>query len=115
MTWHMRLLFDNGTPAPLRHHLGDHLIQTAARLGWATLTNGELLDRAEQNGYEVLVTTDRNIQYQQNLSGRRIGIVVLTNPRWPYTQADIQAINATIDAIQPGELQEVPIRGSYPT
>ena len=111
----MRLLFDNGTPAPLRHHLGDHLIQTAARLGWATLTNGELLDRAEQDGYEILVTTDRNMQYQQNLSRRRISIVVLTNPRWPYTEGDIQAIIHTIDAIQPGEFREVPIQGRNQT
>ena len=58
----MRLLFDNGTPAPLRRHLGDHVIHTAAQRGWATLANGLLLDNAEQAGYEVLVTTDQSMR-----------------------------------------------------
>ena len=66
----MKLLFDNGTPAPLRRHLGDHIIHTAARLGWANLTNGDLLDSAEEAGYKVLITTDQSMRYQQNLSGR---------------------------------------------
>ena len=82
----MKLLFDNGTPAPLRRHVGDHIIHTAARMGWANLGNGDLLDRAEENGYEVLITTDQSIRYQQNLTGRTIGIVVLMNPRWPFVR-----------------------------
>ncbi len=81
----MKLLFDNGTPAPLGRHLGDHVIHTAARMAWANLRNGDLPDRAGGNGYEVLVTTDQSIRYRQNLTGRTIGIVVgiavLMNPR----------------------------------
>ena len=67
----MRLLFDNGTPAPLRRHFGDHAIHSAAQLGWATLSNGELLDRAEAAGYEVLITTDQRELYPiLNRTGR---------------------------------------------
>ena len=58
----MKLLFDNGTPAPLRRLLGDHVIHNAARMGWANLKNGDLLDRAEESGYEVLVTTDQSMR-----------------------------------------------------
>ena len=103
----MRLLFDNGTPAPLRRHLGDHTIHTAARLGWADLANGDLLDMAEEAGYEVLITTDQSMRYQQNMSSRRIGIVVLTNPRWPFVRLRTAAIRAAVNAVQPGEVQEV--------
>ena len=106
----MRLLFDNGTPAPLRRHLGDHAIHTAAPLGWATLSNGELLDRAEAAGYEVLITTDQNMRYQQNVSDRGIGIVVLMDSRWPYVRLRTADIRAAINAVKPGETREVPIR-----
>ena len=106
----MRLLFDNGTPAPLRRHLGDHVIHTAAQRGWATLANGVLLENAEQAGYEVLVTTDQSMQYQQNMLGRRIGIVVLMDPRWPFVRLRTVDIRAAINAVRPGEVREVPIR-----
>lgn len=106
----MRLLFDNGTPAPLRRHMGDHVIDTAAQRGWATLANGVLLDNAEQAGYEVLVTTDQSMQYQQNMSGRRIGIVVLMDPRWPFVRLRTADIRAAINTVRPGEVREVPIR-----
>ena len=105
----MKLPFDNGTPAPLRRHLGDHIIHTAAHLGWANLTNGDLLDSAEEAGYEVLITTDQSMRYQQNLSGRQIGIVVLLNPRWPLVRLCTAEIRAAIYAVQPGEVREVPI------
>ena len=111
----MKLLFDNGTPAPLRRHLGDHVIHTAARMGWANLRNGDLLDRAEDNGYEVLVTTDQSMRYQQNLSGRTIGIVVLMNPRWPFVRLCTVEIREALYTVHAGEVVEVPIptsRGS---
>lgn len=65
----MRILFDQGTPVPLRSHLTDHSIATAFEQGWSGLTNGKLLDVAEQAGFELLITTDSNLQYQQNLKG----------------------------------------------
>lgn len=60
----MRVLFDQGTPVPLRHFLSGHEVSTAYELGWATLKNGELLGLAEERGFEVLVTTDGNLRYQ---------------------------------------------------
>ena len=103
-------MFDNGTPAPLRRHLGDHTVHTAARLGWATLPNGDLLDRAEEAGYEVLITTDQSMKYQQNLAGRRIGIVVLMDSRWPYVRLRTADIRSAINAVQLGEVREVRIQ-----
>jgi hypothetical protein len=73
----MRVLFDQATPLPIRSHLKGHEIRTAAQEGWATLKNGEMLNAAERAGFDVLLTTDKNIRYQQNLSERKIAIVVL--------------------------------------
>ena len=70
----MRILFDQGTPVPFRRHLAEHIIATAFEQGWSDLANGRLLDIAEQAGFELLVTTDNNLQYQQNLrTGTEIG------------------------------------------
>ena len=66
----MRILFDHGTPAPLRQHLAGHTVDNAAEQGWQRLENGELLDQVERNGYEILITTDQNMRYQQNFAGR---------------------------------------------
>ena len=82
----MRILFDQGTPAPLRRHLGDHAVDTVAERGWSELGNGDLIARAEDEGYDVLVTTDQNMRYQQNLTGRRLAIVVLLSTAWPYVR-----------------------------
>ena len=72
----MLVLFDNGTPRTLARYLIDHHAVTEARArGWDELENGELLNKAEAAGFEVLVTTDKNISYQQNLTGRKIAIV----------------------------------------
>ena len=82
----MRILFDQGTPAPLRRHLGDHTVDTVGERGWSELGNGDLIARAEDEGYDVLVTTDQNMHYQQNLAGRRLAIVVLLSTAWPYVR-----------------------------
>ena len=68
----MRILLDQCAPAPLRRELVGHIVETAFEMGWGTLRNGALLDRAEQNGYDLLITTDQSIPYQQSLIGRRI-------------------------------------------
>ena len=105
----MKILFDHGTPAPLRRYLQGHSIDTAAEMGWETLGNGDLIDRAEQEGYEVLITTDQSMRYQQNLADRRIAIVVLLKTAWPYVRLRTEDIRAVMDEMQPGELREVPI------
>ena len=78
----MLILFDHSTPAPLRYALEDHVIVEAIERGWQRLVNGALLDAAEAAGFEVLVTADKNIRYQQKLIGRNIAIVVLGNAQW---------------------------------
>ena len=70
----MKVLFDQGTPVPLRRSLSGHTVDTAFELGWATLRNGDLLDRAEAEGYDLLITTDQQLRHQQNLFGRRLAI-----------------------------------------
>jgi hypothetical protein len=69
----VRVLFDQGTPAPLRQLLVGHAVSTAYELDWSTLKNGELLAAAEAQGFELFVTTDTSLKYQQNLTGRRAG------------------------------------------
>ena len=74
----MRSLFDQNVPAPLLASFSNHQVAHAFGLGWGELTNGALIAEAEQSGYDVLVTADKNIRYQQNLTDRRIGLVVLS-------------------------------------
>ena len=101
----MRILLDHGTPVPLRRALAGHSVATAHEQGWATLTNGELLAAAE-GSFDVFVTTDQNLRYQQNLTGRRLAILVLPTTSWPRLQLHAPAIAAALVALRPGELQE---------
>ena len=107
----MRILFDQGTPAPLRRHLGDHTVDTVGERGWPELGNGDLIARAEDEGYDVLVTTDQKMRYQQNLTGRRLAIVVLLSTAWPYVRLHTDEIRLALNEVRPGEFREVPIRG----
>ena len=106
----MKLLFDQGTPAPLRGRLPAHSVDTLAEKGWSDKDNGELLDVAEREGYEVLVTTDQSLPYQQNLAGRRIGLVVLLSTDWREVRLRTREIGEAIAAVGSGEVIEVPIR-----
>ena len=105
----MKVLFEQGTPVPLIGHISAHHVSTAYELGWATLKNGELLAAAENSGFEVLVTTDTNLQYQQNLNQRKIAIVVLSTTSWPRIQKNIKAIVSAIDLATPNSYQSVAI------
>ncbi len=105
----MRVLFDQGTPAPLRHLLLGHAVSTAFESGWSTFKNGELLAVAEAQGFQVLVTTDKNLWYQQNLASRSIAIVVLNTTSWPRIRAAANAIVAVIEDAAPGTYREVVI------
>ena len=105
----MKILFDHGTPAPLRGHIPDHTVDTAAEKGWAELSNGELLDQAESEAYELLITADQSMRYQQNLRRRQIAIIVLRSNRWPDVLLRVDDIRAALDRMQPGELREVQI------
>ena len=105
----MRILFDQGTPVPLRKFLSTHQVETVFERGWNTLRNGELLARSEEEGFDVFVTTDKNLSNQQNLSGRKIAIVVLSSTSWPRFQAAVEPINQAIETTLSGSLHEVEI------
>ncbi len=105
----MRVLFDNGTPRGVASALVGHVVEEARSHGWDTLRNGEPLDAAEAAGFEVFVTTDRNLRYQQNLINRKIAIVVLGKARWTLIRARLSAIAAAVNAAAPGSFAEVEI------
>ena len=84
-------------------------MDTAREKGWAELNNGNLLDRAEREGYELLVTADQSMRHQQNLGRRQLAIVVLLSNRWLDVELRIEDIRAALGGIQPGEVREVPI------
>jgi len=102
----VRILFDQGTPAPLRDYLSLHEVSTAFEVGWSRLSNGELLDAAEREGFGVFVTTDSSLKYQQNLAGRRIAIVVLLSTSWPRIEKAAAAVASTIAGVTPGSYTE---------
>ncbi|HWY20347.1 MAG TPA: DUF5615 family PIN-like protein [Candidatus Acidoferrum sp.] len=105
----MRILFDQGTPAPLIPFLEGHTVTQAKDLGWDRLVNGELLKAAEESGFEVLLTTDKNITAQQNLKTRAIAIVVLGNSQWRIVQRYVRRIAIAVNAATPGSYFEVEI------
>ena len=105
----MRILFDQGTPVPLQQSLTHHEVTTAYERDWSRLKNGELLDAAETEGFEVLVTTDSKLKYQQNLKSRRIAIVVLSTPSWPRIRQVTAAVVGAVDAASAGSYMEVHI------
>ena len=105
----MKVLFDQGTPAPLRRALTHHGVETAYERGWSLLRNGELIAAAEAAGFEVFVTTDRNLKYQQNLSGRRLAIVVLGTTSWPKLRQSLSGVVQAVDYASPGSYHEVAV------
>ena len=106
----MLVLFDNGTPRMLaRYLIGHHTVTEARARGWEQFDNGALLTAAEAAGFEVLVTTDRNLKYQQNLAGRKIAIVVLGQGRWTTIKRHIAEVIAAVNAARPGSYTEIEI------
>ncbi len=98
----MLVLFDQGTPVPLRPYLSKHTVRTATQQGWDQLKNGDLLARAEAAGFDLLLTTDQNMRFQQNLAGRKIAVVVIALQQWPRLQLDVQRVVDAVDAARPG-------------
>ena len=90
----------------------EHSVDRSAERGWELLENGELIRRAEKEGYDVIVTTDQNMRFQQNLVGNRLALVVLMATAWPRVQHRTKEIRAAIEEVQPGQVREVPIRES---
>jgi hypothetical protein len=102
----VRILFDQGTPVPLRAALPAHSVATAYELGWSNLQNGELLAAAESQ-FDVFVTTDKSLRYQQNLAGRQLAILVLPYASWPRLSGHVPAIAAAVDAMRAGDFIEL--------
>jgi hypothetical protein len=106
----MLVLFDNGTPRTLaRYLIHRHAVTEARARGWEELENGDLLNEAETAGFDVLVTTDKNLRYQQNLATRKIAVVVLGKGRWSLMKAHLAKIVAAVDAATLGSFTEVEI------
>ena len=104
----MKILFDQGTPVPLRQFLKDHVVKTAYEEGWSALSNGDLLTEAENPGYQLFVTTDQNLRYQQNLRERQIAIIVLLITSWPRIRPTAQNVLDVIEAMHSGGYAETP-------
>jgi hypothetical protein len=98
----MHILFDHVTPAGLARFLRGHQVTKAKNRGWDRLGNGELLAEAERAGFDLFLTADKNMRYQQNLRGRRIALVVLSAPQWPLVRLHTGAILAAVNAAGPG-------------
>jgi len=102
----MRILFDQGTPVPLRRELAGHEVVTVDEMGWSTLKDGKLL-RAAETDFDAFITTDRNLRYQQNLAGRRLAILVLPTTSWPKIKVHAAEVAATVNELLPGEYREL--------
>lgn len=103
----MKVLLDENLPHRLRKNAGSHKVFTVSYKGWAGLKNGELLRTAEENGIEVFVTGDQTLNYEQNLTGRQIAIVVLSSIDWHILKDSLPKIIAAIDNAAPGSFQRV--------
>lgn len=104
----MRILFDHGVPRGLAALLDEHSVTMTKDMSWERLSNGALLKAAEEAGFELFLTTDQNLRYQQNLTERAIAILVLTgSSKWLRVQSQAKEIVATVDAIRPGSYVEV--------
>ncbi len=112
----MRILFDKNVPLQLRRHLSGHDVRRADKLGWDQLNNGALLAAAEDAGFDVMVTADQNIAYQQNLTKRKIGLVVLGAGNWPIVRNHLDQVAAAVDRATPNSYSfiEMPLPPKQP-
>jgi len=105
----VKVLFDQGTPVPLRQALTRHVIATAFEQGLRQLANGDLLAAAEAAGFDLIVTTDQNLRYQQNLSGRRLAILVLSTTNWRRIRPHAGLVADAVNALSSGQYVELSI------
>ena len=105
----MKILFDTNTPAPLARFLRGHQVTPTGELDWQSLENGVLLSAAEQAGFDVLVTCDQNIPYQQDFTDRKLAVVILSTNHWPTLRPVAVRIAATVDFVQRGQVVRVDV------
>ena len=102
----MKVLLDACVPRPLRKYLPDHLIQTAQEMMWSQLKNGALLREAEER-FDAFITTDQNLKYQQNVSRRKLAILVLPTNDWPEIRSKADEIAVEVAKLKPGDFVEL--------
>jgi predicted nuclease of predicted toxin-antitoxin system len=102
----MKVLLDACVPRPLRKFLPGHIVSTAQEMGWGSLKNGALLKEAESQ-FEVFITTDRNLKYQQIVVGRNLAILVLPTNDWPTIRANGNEVAMKAGSLKPGEFVEL--------
>ncbi len=106
----MRIVFDKNVPIGLRRFLSGHEVSTFVEMQWhPQIENGELLTAAEEAGCDVMVTADQNIRYQQNLTGRKLALVVLGSNLWPMVREHAAAIAAEVGRATPGSYHFIPM------
>jgi hypothetical protein len=106
----MKIILDESVPQKLRLLIkGNHTVVTVWFQGWSGLKNGALLAAAEEAGFELFITADQEISYQQNLSSRKMALLVLSTNNWDFIKAAITRLTTAIDAVTPGSYAEVEI------
>lgn len=105
----MKVLFDQNVPRGLASALAGNQVVRAHQLGWGELRNGDLLRIAEENGFDVLITGDKNLAYQQNLKDRRIALIVLSTITWGEVRQDMKPVVHAVSAAGPGSYTFVQI------
>jgi predicted nuclease of predicted toxin-antitoxin system len=103
----MQVLLDENLPHKLCKHLSGHQVETVNRRGWGGLKNGDLLKAAESALFQVFTTADLNLEYQQNLAARRIGLIILSTNNWPIIKKHVAKIQAAIDTAHAGSFTRV--------
>jgi len=106
----MKLLLDECLPKKLKHHLLGHECSTVPEAGWAGKKNGELLFLAEKSGYEIFLTLDRGMEYEQNLKGREIAVILVSagSSRLADLLPRIPAVLAALRSVRAGQFVRVP-------
>lgn len=105
----MRIVFDQNVPRALRNLLPGHDVRTAAEMGWSTLANGDLVDAAERAGFEAMITADRNLRFQVDISARAFAVIILSTNHWPTLQRGVPAILGALQRARPGSYQVVAV------
>ena len=105
----MRVLFDHNIPSGAVRALPHHEVTEAIQRGWERMSNGELIANAEAHGFDVFLTADKRIRYQQNLKARRIAVIVIGNPTWRILRKHLDRVAAAVEAAAPGSYAEVEI------
>ena len=102
-----RILFDHNVPSPLAIFLKAYEVKLADELGWAKFQNGQLLHAAEREGFDVLLSGDQTIKYEQSMAGRKIAVVSMSDNHWPIVKDYVAAIVEAVEAVNPGEVKTV--------